>query len=429
VTYAITERYLLDQRTRFATRQAYLDARTVRDALQGPAVSPAEVLGGLDLSEDRQAFVERGTDWFASGLSAGPRTVPRRLQELVAGGGVGRQRFTLDGTPALAVGVALPAIDAAFYEVFPLEELHDTLAVIRNALLAAAGITTVAAAILGTWAARRVLRPVNDVSTAAQRIATGELSTRLDSVPDPDLERVVLSFNTMADALEHRIERDARFVSDVSHELRSPLTTLSAAVEVVARSAGSQPPRVQDATALMVAEVQRFQKVVEELLEISRAEAGVDPLELEPVNVGELLLNLTTRYRSDPLVVEIAPEVARTTLQLDKRRVERILVNLLDNARTHGGGVVRVAAMRADDTLRIEIDDAGPGISPQDRALVFERFSRGSAASRRGADTSTGLGLALVAEHLHLHGGTARVEDRDPPPGCRIVVQLPWRLG
>lgn len=427
VTYLLAERYLLDQRVRLVTRQTYLDARAARDSLGGgPAGDPAEVLDGLDISDRRQAFIARGRDWYASGLTAGPRVLPRSLRDLVASGESGRQRFSLDGNPAMAVGVPIPAIGGAFYEVFILDELNETLAVIRNSLFAAAATTTIAAAALGTWAARRTLRPVNEVSTAAARIAAGDLQARLESQSDPDLEQVVTSFNSMASALEQRIERDARFVSDVSHELRSPLTTLAASAEVLERSADSLPSRSRDAVELMVGEVARFQQVVQELLELSRAEAEVDPLDLEAVRLGDLVVNVTTRYRADPLVVEISPEVARTALLLDKRRVERVIANLLENAASHGQGATRIAARRDGPLLRIEVDDEGPGVPESERTRVFDRFYRGAKSGDRGADSSTGLGLALVTEHVRVHDGAVWVEPRDGS-GARFVVQIPWR--
>lgn len=426
VTYVLSERYLLDQRERFATRQTYLDARVVRDSMRADPRDPAAVLSGLDISEGRQAFLNRAAEWYATGLGAGEEAIPQRLRALVASGTAGRQRFTFRGQSSLAVGVPVAGAGADFYQVFSLDELERTLSVIRGSLLAAAATTTVAAAILGGWMARRALRPVNDVSTAAARIATGDLSARLDAQSDPDLERVVTSFNSMADALEERIERDARFVSDVSHELRSPLTTLAASAGVVERGAEAYPPRVRDAVELMVGEISRFQRVVEELLELSRAEADVDPLDLGPVAVGDLVVNVTTRFRGDPLVVEVDPDVARAPLALDKRRIERILVNLLENARTHGGGAVKIAARRDGARLRIEVDDAGPGVPVDERERIFERFHRGSGAGRRMEDESTGLGLALVAEHVRVHDGEARVEDRAEGPGARFVVLLPW---
>lgn len=426
-TYVLSQRYLLEQRERLATRQTYLDARAVRDGLAANDDQPAEVLSGLEVSEDRQALLQLGGQWYTTGVGAGEHAIPARLRALVAAGDAGRQRFDFRDQTSLVVGVPIAGVDGAFFQVFSLAELDRTLSVIRGSLLAAAAATTVGAALLGAWVARLALRPVNDVSTAAARITTGDLSARLDSQSDPDLERVVSSFNSMADALEQRIERDARFVSDVSHELRSPLTTLAASADVVQRGVAASSPRVREAVTLMVGEVERFKNMVQELLELSRAEADVDPLQLEPIGLGDLIVYVTTRYRTEPLVVAIDQEVSETMLELDKRRVERILVNLLENARTHGRGAVGVSARRRGDWVRIEVDDGGPGVPVSQRSTIFDRFHRGSLGGQRVADGSTGLGLALVAEHARVHGGAVHVEDRPEGPGARFVVELPWR--
>jgi signal transduction histidine kinase len=230
----------------------------------------------------------------------------------------------------------------------------------------------------------------------------------------------------MADALEQRVERDARFVSDVSHELRSPLTTLATAADVLEARREDLPDRARTALELVVAEIDRFRSVVEELLELSRAQAAVDPLQLEPVRLGELVLQVTTRSAEAPLVVDVAAGLDGEPVLLDKRRIERVLTNLLDNARVHGGGAVGVAVTCTDGALSIVVDDAGPGVAVADRAAIFERFARGSKAGRRGTDSGTGLGLALVAEHVRLHGGEVWVEDR-PAGGARFVVTLPRR--
>jgi two-component system, OmpR family, sensor histidine kinase MtrB len=231
------------------------------------------------------------------------------------------------------------------------------------------------------------------------------------------------------DALQGRIERDARFVSDVSHELRSPLTTLATAVQVLEARRGELPERSQLALDLVVDEIARFQHVVSELLELSRADAGVEDLDLEPVHLGELVLQAASRLDGAATTVEIDPAVAATAILADKRRLERVLVNLFDNAQTHGEGLAAIHVRRHDDVVRVEVEDNGPGVPPEEREAVFERFFRGAVSGRRGTDSGAGLGLALVSEHIAAHGGRVWVEDRDDPQvtGARFVVEIPWR--
>ena len=149
-------------------------------------------------------------------------------------GQAGQQRFTdEDGDPYLAVGVYIGAYDTGYLEAFPLETTERTLAVILTTLLLGAVVATVFATFFGWSTSRRLLRPLSRVADAAGEIASGGLGARLEPASDPDLDRLAGSFNDMADAVQTRIEREARFASDVSHELRSPITALSAAVEVL----------------------------------------------------------------------------------------------------------------------------------------------------------------------------------------------------
>jgi signal transduction histidine kinase len=327
------------------------------------------------------------------------------------------------------VGVPIGEADGEYYEVVPLTELASTLAVIRNSLVVAAVVATIAAALLGLWAARRALRPLITVSAATSQIAGGDLSARLSRQADPDLDVVASSFNAMADALERRIERDARFVSDVSHELRSPLTTLSAAADVLRARAGELPVRARHALELVVAEIDRFRAMVEELLELSRAEGGVDPLRLEPVFVSELALQVAVRVGGNTFSVDFDHQLDDEPLLVDKRRVERMLVNLIENAESHGDGLVALHAHRRNGTVRIAVDDRGPGVPPSDRQAIFERFARGAKSGSRGTNTGTGLGLALVTEHARTHGGSVWVEDVPGARGARFVIELPLDPG
>lgn len=425
ITYTLADRYLVAQKERSARRQTYLNARVLRQELQTPGSDVTGALADLELPTNSSAVFRQGDEWFASSIAVGRTSIPSPLRELVGRGDGAHQRIALGGDPTLVVGIPLPAIEGAYFEVFRLEELDETLAVIREALVGAAAVTTVLAALLGVWASRRVLQPLTEVGSAAAEIAEGDLSRRLEDSGDPDLSELTHSFNRMVDALQARIERDARFASSVSHELRSPLTTLAAASELVANRRDELPPRSRDAIDLLRSDVNRFQRLVEELLELSRAEAEVDDLAPEPVWLGELLLHMTTAGPGTSFTIELDPEVSETPILTEKRRLERILANLLENARSHGEGVERVTIGRVDDRARIEIEDRGPGIVAAERQRVFERFYRGAAAGRRDAAAGTGLGLALVAEHARALGAVVFVEDGRT--GARFVVELPWR--
>jgi len=303
-------------------------------------------------------------------------------------------------------------------------------------------ITTVLGVALGRFASVRTLRPLADVSRAAGAIASGELDTRLDAdAADPDLEGLTNSFNAMVDQLQERIEREARFNSDVSHELRSPLTTLAASLEVLEADAASLPPRSQRALQLLSDDLHRFQRMVADLLEMSRADAGSVDVFLEDVDVAELVeRSVETGFghmegprdgsggngaAAGPPHVRIDPAVRGLRVGADKRRFERVMVNLMENGAHYGGGVTEIAVVPGNDgQVDVTVDDAGPGIDPVERLKIFERFYRGSASGRRGASTGTGLGLALVAEHMRVMQGDVRVES-SPAGGARFVLTLP----
>jgi signal transduction histidine kinase len=428
LTYGLTARYLVHQRQHSAAQQAYLDARIVRDSLVLPGTNDAtSALGALELSNGAQAVLSFHDRWYASGVATGQETLPGPLIKVVASGEPARQSIDVRGTHYLAMGVPIPAIDAAYFELVPFDELERTLAVLRNSLIGAAAVTTLLAAVVGWFVSRRVLRPFAEASAAASQIAAGDLSIRLERSDDADLDALARAFNGMLDTLQQRIQRELRFVSDVSHELRSPLTTLATASQVLESRRQDLPERSQAALDLLTAEIDRFQHVVEELLELSRADAGVDELAREPVLLGELVLQAVSRLDGAATTVEIDPDIAATPLLADKRRLERVLVNLFENARTHGEGLAAIHVSHEGDAARIEVDDCGPGIPAGQRTAVFERFFRGAMSGRRGSEGGAGLGLALVAEHVGAHGGRVWVEDRPDAAGARFVVEIPWR--
>ncbi len=365
-----------------------------------------------------------GSWWGSSPVTFSRGDLPASLSAMALHGTSAEQMFSFRGTPHFAVGIALP-LGAYYFGVFSLSQATDTLHVLLASLIAAAIVTTLLGAALGRWAAGRTLRPLRDVSQAASSIASGMLDTRLETVDARDLASLTLSFNRMADRLQQRIERDARFTSDVSHELRSPLTTLATSLSVIESRRDELPERAQRALDLLGAEVRRFQRMVRDLLEISRFDARSADFAAESVEVGDLLRHAFAPAGHEPVPVRIDPADDHRELLVDKRRIERVFGNLIENADRYAGGVTQVTVETDDHLVRVLIDDSGPGIPPADRDRVFERFARGAGkAGSRGAGVGTGLGLALVLEHVRLHGGRVWATD-SPSGGARFVVELP----
>jgi two-component system, OmpR family, sensor histidine kinase MtrB len=261
------------------------------------------------------------------------------------------------------------------------------------------------------------------VTEVAERIAGGALSARLDETLDPDLVALSGSFNRMADGLERRIAREARFASDVSHELRSPLTTLSTALSVLERRRGELSAEGGQALDLLSADVSRFQKTVLDLIEISRHDAGGVPVDLDTIPIAEAVRRVVRRLGVG-YAVEVAPSAVGALVSIDVRRLERILANFVDNAEVHGGGVTRIAVWADGGHAFMAVEDRGPGIPAGEADRVFERFARGGLARRRGSLDGSGLGLSLAAENAQLVGGRVFV-DPGHEPGARLVFATP----
>ena len=425
VTYGLVRESLVRQRESVSTNQAYLNARYLRDRLR----SAGDVSSALDAVQTTGGapVVLREGSWFAP-LGIGEDDLPPELRAMVAAGTPARMRFSIEGQTQLAVGIPLPSVSSAYFEVTSFEELENTLSSLGISLLAAALVTTIAGGALAISVSRRVLRPLAHVSAAAVAIAGGRLDTRVAAIDDADLGKLVTSFNDMAGALQERIERDARFASDVSHELRSPLTTLTASIGVLEGQRTEMPERARAALDLLVADVKRFSTVVEDLLEISRFDAGAARLHLEEVRISELVMHAMAAVSEVDIPLAVSADAVDCIVQADKRRLVRVIDNLIGNAEAHGGGAVGMSIDLVDHHVRISVDDAGPGVDEADRERIFERFFRGAAAGSRGSGRGVGLGLALVREHLLLHGGRVWVEPRDDGlPGARFVVELPVR--
>ena len=428
-TFNFTRSNLVDERTSSAIDQTYADASRLAVDLRSNPTNIQTVLERL--GADRPLVYYRGT-WTGNDARFSSSVIPPSLLNAVL---KNRQpttmRIEVDDELVLAVGVPIDSVDAAYFEFPSVDDVRSTLNSVNLALILAAGITTLLGIIHGAIAASRADRPMTAASQAAQAIAGGRLDTRLEETEDPDLAVLTSSFNDMASALQLRVERDTRFTSDVSHELRSPLMTLAASVEVMQARREEMPERAQVALDLLVADVARFQGLVEDLLEISRFDAGGIRLNVDELLVGEFVrqaVAISSAPDTRILVAEIAEEML---IKGDRRRLARVVANLIDNGKAYGGGELEISVFVPDDEdppsqIWITVEDHGPGVPSDERDLIFERFARGSIAGRRSGSEGAGLGLALVDEHIKLHRGRVWVEDRlDGLDGACFIIELP----
>ena len=424
VTFAATRNYLVDKATSSARDQAIANAQLVRTLVGANRSDVGEVVTDLRTQPGGFAVLHLGAEdlfYAQAPLRFTQSNLPTDFVRQALDGNSGVQRVDFGGRPYEAVAIGIPAIDATYFEVFPIDDVADTLGTIRSTLIAAVLAITVVAGVLGFLFSGNVLVPLRRVTEAATTIAGGSLATRLEPESDPDLQQLVASFNGMADAVQERIEREERFASDVSHELRSPITSLGAAVDVLKGRSDELSERNRQALDIIATQVRRFDRTVLDLLELSRLDARAGQDNREELHLVSLVERIASRHGYGSILV-ISDLGDNDAVYLDRRRVERILLNLLDNARDHAGGASEILLSSDDDgNFLLIVDDNGPGIGVSERLRIFERFARGTASRN---SVGSGLGLAIVAEHALALGGRAYV-DTSPSGGARFVVVIP----
>jgi two-component system sensor histidine kinase MtrB len=325
------------------------------------------------------------------------------------------------------------------YYLFPLTAEQQTISLIQRTVLLAGIALVVLVLAIALLVTRQVVRPVRVAAESAGRLAAGDLSQRIEARGIDDIARLGQSFNEMADSLQRQIRRleelsrlQRRFTSDVSHELRTPLTTIRMAAEYLHGSRADFPPELSRAAELLHTELDRFEGLLADLLEISRYDAGAARLESEPADIRGVIAStveanrmLAERHGSE-LVVSV-PELP-VTVDMDSRRVERILRNLVGNALDHGDGKpVVITVGYDDDAVAVTVRDHGVGLRPGQSALVFNRFWRGD-PSRSRVTGGTGLGLAISLEDARLHDGWLQAWG-EVGRGAQFRLTLPRRAG
>ncbi|MEV5758603.1 HAMP domain-containing sensor histidine kinase [Streptomyces tendae] len=449
-----------------AEETAVADLRAQLDSLAPDLTLPptAEDLRGLTRQID-QAGGARA--WHASAsyrggepVTASPGTppVPDELRRAVKDSGRAvHQRTEHDGRPWLALGMPVAYSDDSgdtdtgtdtgtgthadadagslsgltVYAAFPLDDDRADIDALVTAAEAGAVPALALALVPALFAARSVLRPVRRLRHGAERIAAGELDTRLDAPGRDELADLTRSFNTMAETLERdaaelrRLEAGARrFAADVAHELRTPLAAMAAVTEVLDEDAASGvlPADTEDAVRLISEEVRALARTVEDLMEVSRFDAKAAPVHREDVDLCTLVTK-TLQLRGwahDERVrahlLEPAP------VRVDPRRIDVVLGNLVANALHHGRPPVTVAVRVRGDRVRVTVTDRGPGIPDEALPYVFDRFYKADAARPRSG--GSGLGLAIAQENAALNDGTLTAANH-PDGGAVFTLTLP----
>jgi signal transduction histidine kinase len=440
-TVTVARNTLLDTREDSLSRRALANSETLRAGLDGAEAADVQTLLSSLPDGGVPSVILTGPDGSPVSVSVdtryGVEVLPDELRRRVMSDRESAiMRFEADGEPLVAVGIPLVEGDASYFEVNTLDDIDTAIRTLSLTLLVVTGLATVLAMALGFWSSRYALKPLRRIGEAAEAVALGQLDTRIDYdeyATDLDLAPLVANFNEMVSALQERIDRDARFASDVSHELRSPLTTLNASIGVLLNNRDALPERSRQALDLLDLDLRRFTQLVEDLLEISRFDAGAVRLELDTVAIVPTVEAAVRSVAGDTIPVVADDELADVVIACDKRRLMRILANYLDNAQKYADGATAVYVERHDPgtedgpaTVRISVEDAGAGVPEAERTKIFDRFNRGDQGGSRGTDLGVGLGLALAAEHARLQGGSVWVEDRhDGGQGARFVVELP----
>jgi two-component system sensor histidine kinase MtrB len=340
--------------------------------------------------------------------------------------------------PALAVGAPISAHDQLYY-LFPLTQQQQVLQLVETALIGAGLSLVLLLAVIVSLVTRWVVVPLREGAQAAKRLSAGDLGQRMPVRGTDDLAELATSFNEMAASLQDKLREledlsqvQRQFVSDVSHELRTPLTTIRIAADILFEAREQLEPSAGRSAELLQSQLERFEALLADLLEISRYDANVVSLDAESANVCDLVrraaadaeqlaarrgTRIEFRLPPDPCVAEV-----------ERRRIERVLRNLLDNAVEHGEGRDVVVTVAADsDAVAVTVRDHGVGLASGEHQFVFDRFWRADPARARTTG-GTGLGLAIALEDTRLHGGWLQAWG-EPGKGSVFRLTLPRVAG
>ncbi|WP_197380551.1 MtrAB system histidine kinase MtrB [Mycolicibacterium mengxianglii] len=460
LTSQITDR-VLDVKVRAATEEIERARTTVSGIVGGEEtrslgsslqlarntlISKADPASGSALAGAFDAVLVVPGDGPRAATAAGPvDQIPEALREFVKAGQVSYQYATVhtDGFsgPALIIGspTSSRVTNLELYLIFPLSSEESTITLVRGTMATGGVVLLLLLAGIAVLVSRQVVLPVRSASRIAERFAEGHLTERMPVRGEDDMARLAVSFNDMAESLSRQITQleefgslQRRFTSDVSHELRTPLTTVRMAADLIHDHSEELDPALRRSTELMVNELDRFETLLNDLLEISRHDAGVAELSVDAIDLRSTVNSAlgNVGHLADDAGVELLVDMPdeEVIAEVDARRVERILRNLIANAIDHAERKpVRIRMAADEDTVAVTVRDHGVGLRPGEEKLVFSRFWR-SDPSRVRRSGGTGLGLAISIEDARLHQGRLEAWG-EPGNGACFRLTLPLVRG
>ena len=339
--------------------------------------------------------------------------------------------FASSGEPAAAVSTLLPPGELNLVVAVPANDVTDAWARLLPRLLLAGSVAALVAVVVGTWLAARITKPIVEMTHASQAMARGEYDQQIEVRGSDEVGNLALAFNQMASQVNRSTRAMRQLLGDVSHELKTPLTSIQGFSQALVDGVVEDPEEARSLALVVNEEAERMRELVDELLYLSSIESGELRLALDRVDLDALITATARRLRfqAEEAGVEVRLVLAGAPVRGDERRLEQVFANLLDNAIRFAprDSEVRVrSSLEGDDLVAVEVHNGGDPIPPDEQAQIFDRFYQIDRARTRSGHS--GLGLAIVSELVHAHGGTVGVSS-SAEAGTVFRVRLPAFTG
>lgn len=428
LTWSAARSYLLNQREASARAQSFAHARLVANAIDG-GLDPSEALTSIrSTATGYRSLLLVDGEWLSSGSGISSRLIPDSLLTKIDAQTPAVQRSTYAETLAIftVYPITLDPISTnntrtlIYVGVSPLTELSNTLLSISQALLIGTGIATIGGLIIGLWLSKRVMGPLRDLSRTAVEISHGNLGARVTPPSEPDLAIIATSFNSMADDLQIRLEAESRFAAQAAHELRSPLTAIKGAADIISRRQDHLPIDLIPTLQVLNDKISYFERLLQHLLLLGRQASGIESANLSSRTPYQLFLAIASHLSLPEGKLHFIGDLDDVEVIVDVQALTQVIENLIRNTENYGGGLTAISVIRSQMDVTIHIDDSGPGFSSLELESVLQPFQRGRLS--HGTE-GAGLGMSISAGLLKSLGSTLIIGS-SPSGGARCSFSL-----